>query len=112
MSLGTDVWVGMMGSKLEAKTIEATGLHKAMLVISWCAWIMSAETVSLGAVVEFGSIIFCMNLLFYLFDKSNLESRTDGAFCKVHKLVRSFTDWKGKLVKSSQSFSLNASFIR
>jgi hypothetical protein len=31
---GTDVWVGMMGSILDAKTMEATGLHRAMLVIS------------------------------------------------------------------------------
>ncbi len=35
MSFGTDVWVGMMGSNLEAKMIEATGFREAMLVISW-----------------------------------------------------------------------------
>jgi hypothetical protein len=35
MSFGADVWVGMMGSKLEAKTMEATGFHRAMLVSSW-----------------------------------------------------------------------------
>ena len=35
MSFGAVVWVGMMGSKLEAKTIEATGFHRAMLVSSW-----------------------------------------------------------------------------
>ena len=35
MSFGADVWVGMMGSKLDAKTIEATGFHRAMLVSSW-----------------------------------------------------------------------------
>ena len=31
---GADVWVGMMGSMLDAKTMEATGFQRAMLVIS------------------------------------------------------------------------------
>jgi hypothetical protein len=35
MSFGVDVWVAMMGSKLEANTMEATGFHNAMLVSSW-----------------------------------------------------------------------------
>ena len=56
MSFGTDVWVGMMGSKLDAKTMEDTGFHKAMLVISWNAWIMSTDTVPFGVVVEVGSV--------------------------------------------------------
>ena len=63
MSFGTDVWVGSMGSKLEAKTMEATGFHKAMLVISWCAWRTSIGTVFVESV---GSINFITNLLLYL----------------------------------------------
>jgi hypothetical protein len=34
MLFWTDVWMGMLGGRLEAKTIEATGFHNAMLVIS------------------------------------------------------------------------------
>ena len=34
MSFGAEVWVGTMGSKLEAKTIELTGFQRAMLDIS------------------------------------------------------------------------------
>ena len=67
MSFGADVWVGMMGSKLDAKTMEATGFHKAMLVISWCAWRTSILMVGLGVIVEVGSVIFCVYLLLYLF---------------------------------------------
>ena len=67
MSFGADVWVGMMGSKLDAKTIEATGFHNAMLVISWCVWRTSILMVALGVAVEVGSITFCVYLLLYLF---------------------------------------------
>ena len=67
MSFGADVWVGTMGSKLDAKTIEATGFHKAMLVISWCVWRTSILMVALGVAVEVGSINFCVYLLLYLF---------------------------------------------
>ena len=64
MSFGADVWVGMMGSKLEANTMEATGFHSAMLVISWCAWRTSTLMVAFGVIVEVGSVIFCVYLLF------------------------------------------------
>ena len=46
ISLGADVWVGMMGSKLEAKTIDATGFHRAMLVISWLSRITARDIVT------------------------------------------------------------------
>ncbi len=67
VSFGPDVWVGMMGSKLEAKTIESTRFHNAMLVIYWCASVMSTETLPLGVVVEVISIVFCVYLLLCLF---------------------------------------------
>jgi hypothetical protein len=67
MSFGADVWVGMMGSKLEANTMDATGFHNAMLVISWCVWRTSIFMVALGNAVEVGSITFCVYLLLYLF---------------------------------------------
>jgi hypothetical protein len=67
MSLGADVWVGTMGSKLDAKMMEATGFHKAMPVLSRCAWSTSILMVALGVVVEVGSITFCVYLLLYLF---------------------------------------------
>ena len=67
MCFGADVWVGMMGSKLDAKTIEATGFHKAMLVISWCAWRTSTLMVAFGVIVEVGSSTFNAYLLLYLF---------------------------------------------
>ncbi len=60
MSFGADIWVGMMGSKLEANTMEATGFHKAMLVISWCAWRAVTDNVFVASV---GSVIFITNLL-------------------------------------------------
>ena len=50
MFFGADVWVGMMGSMLDAKTMEATGLHRAMLVISWFAWRMLMESVLVESV--------------------------------------------------------------
>jgi hypothetical protein len=49
MSFGADVWVGMMGSKLDAKTIEATGFHRAMLVSSWFSRI-TMRYIGLGVV--------------------------------------------------------------
>ena len=76
MSFGADVWVGMMGSKLEANTMDATGFHNAMLVISWCAWRTSIFMVALGVAVEVGPIIFCVNLLLCLF--IHLKPRTVG----------------------------------
>ena len=82
MSFGADVWVGTMGSKLEANTMEATGFHNAMLVISWCAWRTSIFMVALGVVVEVGSITFCVYLLLYLF--MNLMGTTNSpAHCRI-----------------------------
>ena len=63
MSFGVDVWVEMMGSKLEANTMEATGFHKAMLVISWCAWRTVIDDVVVASV---GSVNCITNLLLYL----------------------------------------------
>ncbi len=86
MSFRTDVWVGMMGSKLEAKTFETTGFRGAMLVISWCAWIMLPETVHLGVVVEVGSIIFGLRVLLFHFMSLISNHGLLGWFCKSRNL--------------------------
>ncbi len=59
---GADVWVGKRGGKLEAKTIEATGFHRAMVVISCGARIIHIESVCVESI---GSRIFCTYLVRY-----------------------------------------------
>ena len=112
MSFGADVWVGMMGSKLEAKTMEATGFHKAMLVISWCAWRTSILMIALGVVVEVGSITFIGNLLLYLF--INLMEYHEDALPLKDCIEATFAglriNRKGRLENSSYSLSLKISF--
>ena len=53
----------MMGSMLDAKSMEAIGFHGAMPVISWFASRMLMEIVLVESV---GSGIFTMDLLLYL----------------------------------------------
>ncbi len=47
--VGTDAWVEMTGSKLEAKTTEATRFHKAILVISWLSS-STARSTAIGVI--------------------------------------------------------------
>ena len=102
----------MMGSKLDAKTIDATGFHNAMLVISWCAWRISIFMVAWGVVVEVGSITFYVYLLLYLF--MNLMEYHELSFPLKDCIEATFTglriNRKGRLENSSYSLSLKISF--
>ena len=66
MSLGADVWVGMMGSKLDAKTMEATGFHRAMLVSSWFNRITLRFSVMGTVVLGSVYVVSCLTMLKYL----------------------------------------------
>ncbi len=35
VSFGANVWVGMMGGKMEGKTVEVSGFREANLVVFW-----------------------------------------------------------------------------
>ena len=91
--------------------MEATGFHRAMLVISWFAWRMLMEIV---LVESAGSGIFTMDLLLYL--SINLTEYHGQALppnvCSEAALTGLLIRRKGRLAQSSYSLSLKISFKR